>query len=73
MSRFKESQFKQIIQTLNDQEFEGENIWISVGILEYMYDDDCGYLDNYFHTELSQRIGRTDELWNNLQNHLKYI
>ena len=48
MSRFKYPQFEQIIRVIEQMEERNENIWVAVGILEVMYDDDCGWIDEYF-------------------------
>ena len=42
MSRFKYPQFEQVIRVIEQMEERNENIWVAVGILEVMYDDDCG-------------------------------
>ena len=61
MSKFNEENFYQVISavetmdTLHDQ-------GVAVGILEYMYDDDIGLIDEYFY-ERNQEIA---ELWKNL-------
>ncbi len=61
MSKFNEENFCQVISaieamdTLHDQ-------GVAIGILEYMYDDDIGLIDQYFF-ERNQKI---TELWKSL-------
>ena len=71
MSRFRRPLFYQIIKNIEEEERKGGNIWIAVGILEYMFDDDCGYIDQYFHTPFNER--NDEQLWNKLCDHLQYI
>ena len=68
MSRFKEEQFYQIIDNIEKAEFRDEDIWIAVGILEMMYDDDCGWLDKYFCLAPQERCKK--DLWKKLQDHI---
>ena len=42
-------------------EKEHQNIWVPIGILEYMYDDDVGYINEYFLTEIFNRD--KEKLW----------
>ena len=71
MSRFRRPLFHQIIKNIEEEERNGGNIWIAIGILEYMFDDDCGYIDQYFHTPFNERDD--EQLWNELCDHLQYI
>lgn len=48
MSRFNEENFRQILAATEEYEYQGNTPWIVVGILEKMYDDDAGYIDQYF-------------------------
>ena len=36
-------------------EAANENIWVPIGILEMMYDDYSGLIDEYFHTKKEKR------------------
>ena len=36
-------------------EQKDENIWVPIGILEWMYQDVIGYIDEYFHTPIEKR------------------
>lgn len=71
MSRFHKGQFFQVIQQIEEMEKNDENIWVAIGILEYMFDDDCGYIDQYFHTPFNER--NDEQLWDELCDHLQYI
>lgn len=64
MSRFNEKNFYQVISLIESMEMRKQNIWIPVGILEVMYDDDIGYIDNYFQTSKFDR--NKEKLWQNL-------
>ena len=64
MSKFNKKNFEKIIYCIESMEFKEENIWIPVGILEVMYDDDIGYIDEYFHTDKFDR--NKEKLWKNL-------
>lgn len=50
-----------IIHEIEDMEAADQNIWVPIGILEYMFDDHVGYIDNYFHQAKEQRD--VDQLW----------
>lgn len=65
MSKFKEYNFKKIISLIESMEMRKESIWVPIGILEVMYDDDIGYIDQYFHTEPFDR--NKEKLWKNLE------
>ena len=41
-----------------------QNIWIPIGILEIMYDDYYGLIDEYFHSKKDRRD--QDRLYDNL-------
>jgi hypothetical protein len=45
-------------------EDDNQNIWVPIGILETMYDDDAGFIDEYFHTNSINRS--REKLWNKL-------
>ena len=68
MARFQKHEFKTIIENLEKAESQDENIWLAIGILEYMYDDDCGYIDAYFHSKFNSRNWAL--LWDKLQSQL---
>lgn len=42
MSKFNKWTFINIINELEKKEKQDENIWLTVGVLEFMYDDDDG-------------------------------
>lgn len=50
-------------------ERNGENIWVPIGILEIMYEDDYGWIDKYFSTSPETRDS-VDVLWYKIQMHL---
>ena len=64
MAKFSKNNFRLIIEEIEDSESYGENIWIAVGILEIMYDDYVGILDQYFHLEKKDRD--IDKLWDKI-------
>lgn len=64
MAKFSKNNFRLIIEEIEDSESYGENIWIAVGILEIMYDDYAGILDQYFHLEKKDRD--IDKLWDEI-------
>ena len=69
MAKFSKNNFRLIIEEIEDSESYGENIWIAVGILEIMYDDYAGILDQYFHLEKKDRD--IDKLWDKInKNHV---
>lgn len=51
MSKFSKKNFKLILQEIEKMQAADENINIPIGILECMYDDYQGYIDNYFYEE----------------------
>lgn len=53
MSRFNKEQFYQVISNIQDAKKKDENIGLSLGILEFMYNDDAGYLDEFFSQDKS--------------------
>lgn len=55
MAKFDKENFRRIILQIEEFEYHKWPIWLSVGILEYMYDDDIGYIDQYFHTPVGER------------------
>lgn len=71
MSRFSKSNFVRIIKEIEKMERNDENIWVPVGILEYMYDDDLGLIDRYFLTPLESR--NVNILWQNILLNLRKI
>lgn len=64
MAKFNKDNFKKVIYNIESMEMHHQNIWIPVGILEYMYDDDIGYIDKYFHTDKFNR--NKEKLWEEL-------
>ena len=71
MSRFTKSNFFLIIREIEEMENRNENIWVPIGILEYMYDDDVGLINQYFLTPLKSR--NINILWQNVLLNLKKI
>lgn len=55
LARFSKNNFKMIIREIEAMEAADQNIWVPIGILEYMFDDYIGYIDNYFHRDKSKR------------------
>lgn len=51
-----------IIKEIEDMEAADQNIWVPIGILEIMYDDYYGHIDNYFHTD--KKIRNVEQLCN---------
>jgi len=62
MSKFNKWEFINIINELEKQEVNEENHWLGVGILEYMYDDDNGWIDEYFNIPYKSR--KTQDVYN---------
>ena len=60
MSKFNKENFVKILCCIESMEIKNENIWVPIGILERMYDDDIGYIDKYFQTSKFER--NKDEL-----------
>ena len=71
MSRFCKKNFERIIAEIEKSERKGDNYWLPIGILEIMYDDDCGYIDEYFEKQPQYRD--SNELWYRLQLHIEMI
>jgi hypothetical protein len=49
LSKFSKDNFKLILQEIEKMQAANENINVPIGILERMYDDYQGYIDNYFY------------------------
>ena len=64
LAKFSKNNFKLIIHEIEDMEAADQNIWVPIGILEYMFDDYMGYIDNYFHQNKEKRD--IDQLWSYL-------
>ena len=60
MSKLTKEQFKSVIYNLERIE-NTDDIWVAIGILERMYDDDIGYIDNFFHNHWECRD--IEDLW----------
>lgn len=69
MSKFSKGNFIIVIREIEEMERNGENIWVPIGILEIMYDDDYGWIDKYFSTSPEARDS-VDILWYKIQMHL---
>ena len=66
MSKFTEENFKRIIQEIEISEKDDENnIWLPIGILEVMYDDDMGCIDKYFWSPKETRD--INKLWESVR------
>lgn len=61
MAVFNKNNFFKIIKEIEEEESFDHNIWISVGILERMYDNYID-IDNYFHSPIEDR--NLEVLWN---------
>ena len=61
---FNKENFYQILNHIESMEADNQNIWVPIGILETMYDDDAGFIDEYFHTDSINRS--REKLWNKL-------
>ncbi len=64
MSKFSKNNFYMVIHEIEEMEKQYQNIWVPIGILEIMYNDDKGWLDFWFHKEPSLR--NIEWLWNKL-------
>jgi len=53
--KFSRKNFARIIREIEYMESKGENIWVPIGILEYMYADDDMEIDKYFHCDKDKR------------------
>ena len=51
-----------IIHEIEEMEAADQNIWVPIGILEIMYNDYTGIIDNYFHSKDRD----IDKLWEDL-------
>jgi len=53
-----------VIHEIEAMEANNQNIWVPIGILEIMYEDDKGWLDFWFHNEPDLR--NIEWLWDKL-------
>ena len=53
-----------VINEIQDMEVEDQNIWIPIGCLEVMYEDNFGWIDYFFHSDPQDR--NIDWLWDQL-------
>ena len=53
-----------VINEIQDMEAKDQNIWIPIGCLEAMYEDDFGWIDYFFHSDPQDR--NIEWLWNKL-------
>lgn len=65
--KFSKKDFISIIKEIEDMEDKGENIWLPIGILEFMYNDYMGHIDKYFHTPKENR--NSISLYNSLKRY----
>ena len=64
MAKFSKNNFHMIINEIQEMEKENQNIWVPIGCLEVMYEDDYGWIDYYFHSDPKDR--NVDFLWNQI-------
>ena len=64
MSKFSKNNFYMVIHEIEEMEKQDQNIWVPIGILEIMYDDNKGWLDFWFHNEPDLR--NIEWLWDKL-------
>ena len=72
MAKFSKNNFKLIIREIEKMQAADENIDVPIGILEVMYEDYWGYIDNFFHSEnkiTNQEIDNLFECVNYLTPH----
>ena len=69
MAQFNKANFISVINEIENMEQNDENIWVPIGVLEYMYNDHIGYIDRYF---LNKDKRNVDELWDNLWNNIEH-
>ena len=63
MAKFSKNNFRMIIHEIEDMEAADQNIWVPIGILEYMFEDDIGHIDKYFNQDKNKRdMGRLYDL-----------
>lgn len=65
MAKFSKNNFKMIIHEIEDMEAADQNIWVPIGILEYMFEDHIGHIDRYFNQDKDKRD--MDHLYDILQ------
>lgn len=65
MAKFSKNNFIMIIKEIEDMEAADQNIWVPIGILEIMYEDYYGHIDNYFHADKKSR--NVEQLYNSLK------
>ena len=70
MSKFTKNNFCKIIQEIESMKEQDENIWVPVGILEVMYDDDKGYIDSYFYSQTKKEYKHREALWELLHGNM---
>lgn len=51
MAKFSKNNFKLIIREIEKMQAADENIDVPIGILEVMYEDYWGHIDNFFRSE----------------------
>jgi len=67
MSKFDKKNFLRIIKEIELMWYNDENIWVPIGILEFMYDDNAGWIDKYFEGFCKGYQPYTkEELWNKI-------
>ena len=64
MSKFSKNNFYMVIHEIEEMEKQNQNIWVPIGILEIMYEDNKGWLDFWFHNEPNLR--NIEWLWEKL-------
>lgn len=56
--------FFYILNEIEVMEVNEENIWLPIGLLELLVEDNIGFIDHYFHSP--QKFRDREELWNNI-------
>ena len=66
MAKFSKKNFYMIMDKIQEMEAEDQNIWIPIGILEILYEDNSGWIDYFFHSDPQDR--NIEWLWNKLNS-----
>ena len=64
MAKFSKNNFYMVIHEIEAMEANNQNIWVPIGILEIMYEDDKGWIDFWFHNDPELR--NIEWLWDKL-------
>lgn len=63
MAKFSKNNFKLIVREIEKMQAANENIDVPIGILEVMYEDYWGYIDNFFYSENKITNQEIDDLF----------